>query len=63
MTEAALCCGTTCDKSKLQSDQSRVVNAFDELDRRQKQFNYASPDIDGLEKAFEDLRAAVTCLR
>ena len=63
MTEAIMCCGTTCDKSKLRSEQQRVVNAFDEFDRRQGAFGPDSQDVDGLEKAFEELRAAVACLR
>jgi hypothetical protein len=32
MSEATDCCGTTCDKAKLNADQARVVAAFDQLD-------------------------------
>ena len=62
-SEAAMCCGQVADKAKLVGDQRRVVAAFDELDERQKQFDYMNPDIEGLEKAFNQLRDAVICLR
>ena len=58
-----MCCGTTCDKGKLLRDQQRVVAAFDELDRRQKELDFIRPDIEGMEKAFEELKAAIAYLR
>ena len=63
MNEASNCRGTTCDKAKLKADQSQAVDAFDAFDKRQAQFNYMDPDIDGLEKAFEELKQAIACLR
>ena len=62
-SEASMCCGQIADKGKLLRDQQRVVAAFDELDRRQKQLDIIRPDIDGLEKAFEELKQAVNYLR
>lgn len=63
MSEVVACCGTTCDKSKAVADQKRVVDAFDELDRCQSRLDYMSPDIDGLEKAFKELKVAISYLR
>lgn len=62
-SQAQMCCGQIADKGKLLRDQERVVAAFDELDRRQKMFNPESPDVDGLEEAFEELKTAVKFLR
>ena len=58
--QAQMCCGVIADKGKLLRDQERVVAAFDELDRRQDEF---TDDVNGLEKAFEELRQAVSFLR
>ena len=63
MTEASNCCGTTCDKSKLTSDQTRVVSAFDALDREQEQFDGSLHGVDRIACLFGELKAAIACLR
>lgn len=62
-SQAQMCCGQIADKGKLLRDQQRVVAAFDELDRRQKELDFIRPDIEGMEKAFEELKAAIAYLR
>lgn len=57
-----MCCGQVADKGKLLRDQQRVVAAFDEVDRRQKEFA-GEGDVDGLEQAFEELKQAINYLR